>query len=109
MIPNISAGVGSMLFFFVAVFFVALSGLIMRKKITFLVLSILIAVIAVVSIFLIFALHYKDLNGILSAFFIASFVSIYLVVGLNILLIIYKKEKKLHIRLFEKLGYSNDQ
>ncbi len=104
MLSNLfSVGLGHYLFISVALFTIGLLGVLLRKNILVVLMSIELMLNAVNLAFITFAYYLNDVNGAVIVLFIIAVAAAEAAVGLAIVVTLFKKFKEVNIRFFEHL------
>ena len=104
MLSNLfSVGLGHYLFVSVALFTIGLLGVLLRKNILVILMSIELMLNAVNLAFITFAYYLNDVNGAVIVLFIIAVAAAEAAVGLAIVVTLFKKFKEVNIRFFEHL------
>ena len=96
-------GLGHYLFISVALFTMGLLGVLLRKNILVILMSVELMLNAVNLAFITFAYYLNDVNGAVIVLFVIAIAAAEAAVGLAIVVTIFKKFKEVNIRFFEHL------
>ena len=104
MINNLlNVGLGHYLFVSVALFTMGLLGVLLRKNILVILMSVELMLNAVNLAFVTFAYYLNDVNGAVIVLFVIAIAAAEAAVGLAIVVTLFKKFKEVNIRFFEHL------
>ena len=84
-------------------FTIGILGVLLRKNILVILMSIALMLNAVNITFVAFARFMNDLDGQIVVFFVKAIAASEVAIGLTIAILVFKKFKGVHIRLFENL------
>lgn len=96
-------GIGHYLFVSGALFVMGLLGILLRKNILVILMSIELMLNGVNVAFMTFAYYLNDVNGAVMVLFVIAIAAAEAAVGLAIVVMLYKNFKEINIRFFEHL------
>ncbi|MCB0378762.1 MAG: NADH-quinone oxidoreductase subunit NuoK [Bdellovibrionales bacterium] len=104
MLSNLfSIGIGHYLFVSGALFVMGMLGVLLRKNILVILMSIELMLNAVNVAFVTFAYYLNDVNGAVIVLFVIAIAATEAAVGLALVVLLYKNFKEVNIRFFEHL------
>lgn len=104
MLGNImEIGIGHYLFISGALFVMGLLGVLLRKNILVILMSIELMLNAVNVAFITFSYYLNDVNGAVMVLFVIAIAAAEAAVGLAIVVMLFKNFKEINIRFFEHL------
>lgn len=96
-------GIGHYVFVSAALFVMGLFGVLMRKNILVILMSIELMLNAINILFVAFGYYHGDANGAVITLFVIAVAAAEAAVGLALVVTLYKNFKELNIRFFEHL------
>ena len=99
----LTVGMGHYLFVSLALFTMGLLGVLMRKNILVILMSMELMLNAVNLAFVTFAYYLGDVNGAVIVLFVIAIAAVEAAVGLAIVVTLYRRFKQVNIRFFEHL------